>query len=429
MARPYSVLAITVLVQLSLTMGNHAIPIIIPYIQRDLGLTLTEVGLTSAAAQVGYALSIFLSGWVTDRAGPRFMMAAGQVLLAVALGLMGFSLPWLLVVFLIGVGGVGAALGNPGTTLAVVRAFSLRRRATAVGIKQTGVTIAGIGAAFGLPAISEAAGWHTAVAVLSVGVLVAAVVTYTGLPEPPADRGPKRGIAPLGTRELARNRSLWLVATFASIMVAGQYCILSYLMLYLHDGFGIPIIYAGWFLALVQFGGLIGRVGWGIVSDRLFRGGRREVLSAAAGLGAVCLLVIGLSPSGSSWVVLPLLFLLGLSVIGWHGVYQTLIPELVGPQSGGLAIGFVSTFSQIGPIAGPPLFGSIVDYFDSFRPAWIALAAATAVAAGLLTLLDEPRRSGRTTDDGGRPLATPGRHPPTTTEVARSESTLLERSR
>src|SRR5205814_8497072 len=85
---------------------------------------------------------------------------------------------------------------------------------------------------------------------------------------------------------------------------------------------------AGFGRGLGQLGGSIGRIGWGVVSDRLGR--RAPVMVLNGGLAVlVCL--------GAAWLVRPgvpagvlggLFLLVGLSTMGWNALYITLAAEV-----------------------------------------------------------------------------------------------------
>ncbi len=68
----------------------------------------------------------------------------------------------------------------------------------------------------------------------------------------------------------------------------GQMVLITYVPLYLKDTMGYSAYWASQALALTQSGAMIGRVGWGIASDRLF-GGRRKIVLIVIGLLSVIL--------------------------------------------------------------------------------------------------------------------------------------------
>lgn len=107
------------------------------------------------------------------------------------------------------------------------------------------------------------------------------------------------------------------------------------------------IIAAGGFLGVCQTGGVIGRVFWGFVSDRLFGGQRMIVLSIVGLLAAAASVGTAMAnPSLPAWVLGSLAFVYGATAIGWNGLYQTLITESVNKRLAGMGVGFSMTLTQ-----------------------------------------------------------------------------------
>jgi len=153
---------------------------------------------------------------------------------------------------------------------------------------------------------------------------------------------------------------------------------------FLLEGLSLSRVQVGLFLPAAYLGGAVGRLGWGVVSDRVFATRRRPGLAINALIGAVafgCLALGSLLPAA----VLPVLAVaVGIAAFGWVGLYLALIAEIGGPRASGLLTGLAVIFSWGGILIGPPLFGLLLDVTDSYGLAWLALAAvASAVAVTL----------------------------------------------
>jgi MFS transporter, ACS family, hexuronate transporter len=285
----------------------------------------------------------------------------------------------------------------PGASKAIMDWFPARERATAMGIKQTGYPVAGILMAVTLPALALAIGWRYSVALVGLAIIAGGVATLIMYRDQPGDGttlGLRLGMRD-GLRQLARLPQLWVLGIVATLLVTAQLALVAYLALYFSDVVlltvvpedGARIVAAGGFLALLQVGGVIGRVLWGIVSDRVFPGRRMPMLAVIGGLAGLMALAMGyLSPGLPVWLLASMVFVYGGTAVGWNGLYHALVVETAGRDQAAMAVGFCMTLSQIGTVAGPPLFGFIVDMTGSYQPAWLCLSVLSlggALVAGL----------------------------------------------
>src|SRR5688572_33191362 len=156
---------------------------------------------------------------------------------------------------------------------------------------------------------------------------------------------------------------------------------------------GFSPYWASQALALTQAGGMVGRIGWGVASDRLF-GGRRKIVLVVIGVSsALTILALSLmTPESPIYLLLPLLFLAGVCLVGYQGVSYALIGEIAGKARTGAGLGLMITINAAAATIGTPVFGYIVDQTGSYAFAWQILAGA--VAAGIVAvtfLLKESR--------------------------------------
>jgi MFS family permease len=94
----------------------------------------------------------------------------------------------------------------------------------------------------------------------------------------------------------------------------------------------------------------------------------------------------------SYFLLMPVLFLAGVSLVGYQGVSYALIGEISGKARTGAGLGMMITINAAAATIGTPVFGYIVDQTGSYAFAWQVLAVA--VAAGIVAvtlLLKEPR--------------------------------------
>ena len=267
----------------------------------------------------------------------------------------------------------------------------IAQRATLVGVKQVGLPLGGMLGAALLPALALAVGWRRAVvvsaAVIALGA-VASLLVYHDPPDaplPPLVPGSRGAVASVLT-----SRDLWLVSLATAIFAAMQTVWMSYLVLYLQGVVGLSLLVASGYLALAQFGGMLGRISFGVLSDRAF-GGRRRLPLAIAGLGStLCSVAIAATGPGTSGLRLTVLALVfGFVGIGWNGVQLTLLAELAGPRAAGTAVGLGLAISSAGVTLGPPIFGYFVTLSGSYTGPWLALATVMLAALAVLAFVRE----------------------------------------
>ncbi len=383
MTNRWAVLALIMAAQTMANVGPLGIPAIAPLIRESLGLSVTQAGSFLSAYYVGPVLMSLPAGWLADRWGVRGAMILGQALIAIGLGAVAVAPSFSFMIGIMVLAGAGYGVLNPTTTKAGMAWFPPRQRATVVGLKQVGLPAGGAVGALVMPPLALAFGWRTAVAAAAVGGL--ALLTwalYRDLPEPAA-----AGPAPerTGFWAVMRNRDLWLVGVSTLIFAGVQTVFLSFLVLYLRDVLQITLVVAAKYLVAAQASGVAGRVGFGLLSDRLF-GGRRRIVLAIAGLGSIgCAVALSTTaPGASPWLLVPLAASIGFFGVGWNGVQHTLMAELAGPRAAGTAVGLGLAISSLGVTVCPPIFGLVVERVAGFGAAWAALAASMVLALLLL---------------------------------------------
>jgi MFS transporter, ACS family, hexuronate transporter len=275
--------------------------------------------------------------------------------------------------------------------------FPPRSRATAMGLKQTGMPVAGLFTALALPVLGLTLGWRFAVALIGIVIVAGGIVTgllYRDVEKPGQGAGRRVGlIFELGG--LVRNPNIWIIGLISILFVTIQLSFSTYLPLYFKEVVLLPvvpdeaarIVAAGGYLAIAHAGGIFGRVFWGVVSDRVF-GGRRMVVLGL--VGVICAAaMLGLAYAGTGYplsLLTALAFVLGATAIGWNGIHQAAMVEAAGRARAATGVGLMMTVSQIGLVAGPPLFGLIVDVSGLYQTAWLVLTglAVAAVATSFL---------------------------------------------
>jgi MFS transporter, ACS family, hexuronate transporter len=193
---------------------------------------------------------------------------------------------------------------------------------------------------------------------------------------------------------MARNRSLLLLGGVTFLYAGVQLSLAGFMVLFLTERVGMGIAEAGAMLALAQAGGIVGRIGWGIVSDVVFGGRRKIVMAILTVMAAVSSVVLSLTgPDTPRLVLLLTLAIAGVSAIGWNGINMLFVAEIAGRQASATAAGFNLTASYLGILVGPPIFGLLVDLTGSYTTAFQVGAAASLASLCLLALIKAPEQA------------------------------------
>jgi ACS family hexuronate transporter-like MFS transporter len=375
--------------------AQYGINTLAPFYQEDLELSRTQIGLFFTAFYTGMAGLSFAAGWLADRLGVRATTLNGHFFLGLftIAAALAPSFAWAFGSFFLA--GLGYSFLNPASTKGVMAWFDRNERATAMGAKQTGVPAGGVVAALVAPSLVSLVGWRTALAALGIGNLLFGFLFFILWRE--HGQPVEHTRADTGSAKITRVfnvRGLLAVSLGTSVLLVAQMALLTYTPLYLKETMGLSSYWASQALAVIQFGAMIGRIGWGLLSDRLFGGRRKVVLVLIGAISIMLCLAMGfMSPDTPTTLLLLLIFLAGLCMVGFQGVSYALIGELAGPAQTGAALGLVITVNSLGTIFGNPLFGYLVDRTGSYSIAWQALAGLIFVGiAALMVFLKEPRR-------------------------------------
>jgi len=379
--------------QIFLCFGGLAIPPLIPFFQPELGLTYSEVGSLMTFLYVGAILMSLPGGWITDRLGVKKTIVFSLILsgfFVALLGLIGSYLAALLFTFLVG---LGYGMSNPPTTKGIMVLVSDGNRGLAMSAKQTGVPIAGGLAAAVLPTLAFLVSWKfafvlTGAAISSAGLL-SQILYHPAREQYPESRPGSGEASRKAWREILRNRNIILLSIAGAFCALVQTSLFTYTILYLKDARGFDLIRAALCLTLMNGGGILGRILWGFLSDRLFRGSRKIVLQFLVALIFLITIVLGLDLALPPLILIFVLFALGVSAIGWNGVYHAFIGEMSGKESAGKATGLAMAIVFMGGVVGPFLFGKIVDASHSYQAAWFLLSAAMAGAFIVYSMIEE----------------------------------------
>jgi MFS family permease len=383
---PWRILGVALVSQIGISAVDQGLPSLTGFIKADLGVSAAVAGLAVSTFTAGRVLGAYAAGEAADRIGERRVLIFGSLATGTLVSLAAAS-PLPLLFALLVLGGIASSASTPAGGRLVLVAFPPERRGLALGIRQTGIPLGGMLAAALLPWIAHSWSWRWSLALagglaaVAVVPLVLAAVERIELPDP---------VGHHLTLNPARNRNVRLLTIWGCLVVSGQYALLAFLALDLHQSAGLALATGSLLVAVAQASGIVGRVAWGALSDRALAFGRKPlllVLTAAGLLGTLALLATPRSAPVAAFV--PVAALAGLALIGYQGLMVTMVAEAAGPQRAGAATGFSVTFVAASIALSPPLYGLVADAAGSYRAIWAALACVLVVSLIPATLVRE----------------------------------------
>ena len=380
-------LAAAVVAQVGYSILDQGIPLLTGFIKSDLGVSAFSAGLAVSAFLIGKVFGSYGAGVAADRLGERRVLAAGGfATAALVLTSILLSVPWVFVVLVFA--GFASAAGTPAGGRLVVRAFPRHRRGLVLGIRQTAIPIGGLIAAAVLPWVAHEHGWRWSLAV-AAALTAVAVLPLTRMRAGVSDEVRDRPQRP-ESRSPARDRNIRLLTIWGCLLVTGQFAVLAFLAVDVHGGAHLSLAAASLLVIVVQAAGIVGRVLWGAVSDRILTHGRKPVLLVLTGAAVSAAAVLFATPRSAPLPVLAgVAAFAGLALVGYQGLWVTMVAEAAGPDRVGAATGFAVTFVVASIALTPPLYGLVADAFGTFRAVWGALSIVLAVAFVPALLLEE----------------------------------------
>lgn len=350
-----------------------------PMLKTEMYIDNRQIGFLVSAMYFAMVVVSVPSGLLVDRYGARVMLMLSVSLVGTAALLLSRSSNGSILFVVAALGGAGYGMINQITTKGLMYWFEPSKRATIMGIKQTGVTVGGSLIGLYIPFCAGIMGWKKAVLVLSFAILLMPLLSFFFYRERPASvasatafpTGSTKGEK--GLRALLLSPLMVALTVLFALYASCQACVMAFLVVYAEEVHRLSHVIAGSFLTVAMVAGTISRILFGLVSDRLLRGDRVVPMALLALVGVVgtsSLTLLNNSPP--LWLLYAISALLGVSLMGWNALAITLVAEIAGCELVGSIMGIVFTIAWGGMVVAPPVFGSIVD-LRGYDAGWLML--------------------------------------------------------
>lgn len=370
----------------------------------DLGWSRTALsGAVMLGTIAGGVLSP-LTGWLTDRYGPRLLMTLGVAVMTLTfMAIANVEAVWhFYIAYIVARGVAQAAVSGVVPRTAAVNWFR-RMRGRAMGTLAMSVPLGGAVMTTGAQALmSGGVDWRAVFLVLALAtgvvLLVPSALLMRGRPEdlglrPDGDEAPSSGwavaaVAPERSwtmREATRTPALWLItlALMASAWPNGAASV--HMVVYFTDQ-GVSTAAAVAALSTFALTGAASSAIWGYLTELI---SERLLAVWAMGIAAVaCAYVVTVH---SAWGAVLFGGVFGMAARGEGALLAIMLANYYGRRSFGTISGFTTPFQMLG-LGGGPLIASLInDVTDAYTAFWIASVGTFAAAGVMLWLARRPK--------------------------------------
>lgn len=381
----WTMLALLIAGQVAMSSGAYLWGPLAPFMVAELGVSKAQFGAVQSAFYVVGALMALPAGVLADRFDGRWLLLGCLLAMAVPLALLSRAGTLAAVTVLAGLCGLGNGAINQVGARGVLHWFPPRRRATAMGLRQTGNMLGAALAAVALPGLAQWLGWRTAVLLVAAVAAIAALTSGGLYREAPigADATPGKVRPKLGAvaGQFLRNRPFVRLLLLAPFIAYAQIAMTTFFVLFLTDRQQLPAALAGSLLGGALLAAAVGRVAWGVIADRLFARSRGRCLALVMALTALAAAALAMLPADAGpWRAGMIGLLYGFCAMGWQGLLMVVIAESVGIALAGTAVGLLINVAWIGFVLGPVAFGALADG-PGYASAWVSVAVVAALCA------------------------------------------------
>ena len=349
-------------------------PPLIPAVLPDMDINRSQALTYMPAFLVGYVITQIPGGILTDKWGPRRILAMSlflQGLATAGLGLgLGFEAGFVLRVIC----GLGAGFVYSACLKAVCSWFSPAQRGLAIGVVMCAPTIGVALPNLILPYLESVSNWQNAFITVGIGIVVLAIMLFLLMKDvasaPPT--GPKRGTFD-GLKFVFKSRNILLVALAGLSGLWTQIGFSSIGNDYLVTEFKINIQEAGMVMVAYGLVGVVMPTLAGYLCDKFSMLSKQKILLILGHIlmGVSCFLF---GQMGSLTGAVIAACFLGMGVAFSNSLYAVLISGNTPPEWVATANGATNAIFQVGAVMAPIACGLTFKYTGTYDISWWLLS-------------------------------------------------------
>jgi len=363
---------------------RNSLNFLMPFVQPDLGLNNTQVGLTASALSFSWALAAMISGTAADRTGKRkLILIASTVGFSLCSFLTGIAQSFVMLFaarLLMGTVEGGVA---PISQAMIAAAVPHERRGLAQGVMQNlGSNLLG---SFLAPVLlvwfAKTLGWHNAFFLAGIPGLISAALLWRFVDEPVMPpRGESTSDFFSHLMDVLSDRNLVICVVLSVLLVSYLVVCWAFMPLYLTKVRALDPTTMSWVMGTLGISAAIGSFVVTGISDRI---GRKPVMIFTMLLGVI--LPLGaMYFAGSVWG-LAAIFFVGWALTSTFPLFMATVPSESVPQHHvTTAMALVMGVGEVlGGVFSPTVAGWAADMRGLSAPLWIMIGLCT--VSGLLS--------------------------------------------
>lgn len=360
--------------------GGNMYGSLMPLYLKDLGSSISQIGLFFTISQIVPLFLQILGGWISDTLGRLRAIAIGSVF-----GVIGFiplvladSWGWL--VLAVAIGSVSGALVGPSFDAFIAEHSSEENRGKVFGITQTIFMIVSV---VGPPLggwLAQDYSFKVMLLVAGVFYLIAAVIRIGMAREAAKTETSKKTLSFAGLKSnlgamvgliFSGGLIMWILLTDGFRDVSFQLSA-NLFPVYMQEIGGLSIQQIGWATSLFGLSMMLTTIPGGWLSDKV---GERFGIALGMGLLSGALFLLVNIPQGSQWLYFAGWALAGMGVGVSTPAYQSLISKAVPQHLRGMAFGLFSTSLGIVSLPAPWIGAQLWERFSPQFPFTITAIA------------------------------------------------------
>lgn len=350
--------------------------IAMPYMEQDLGISKTELGVFLTAHGLVYGISRFANGIIADRANARLFMALGLVLCAICNIIFGFSTAVIVLGVVWVFNGWFQGMGFPPCVHLMTHWIPPHELATKMSVWNTSHSIgAGLIVVLCGFLMKWGFGWEACFFVPSAIALAGAAFLLFCLRDTPSSVGlpelgesgektkPSKGIWETMKEKVFNNKYIWLVAIANFFVYVIRFGIFDWGPTMLKEWKGVEIHLAGIMMFGFEAAGVLGMLLAGWATDKFFGSKGIRVCMICMIMATLSVFLLGEIDQPSIPLATALLMSAGFFIYGPQALIGIISANLATKEAAGAASGFTGIWGYLSTAASGVGLGYLAQHY------------------------------------------------------------------